>query len=234
MSSGNPALLDPSRPSRCLGGAGASWRPSRSWTASTDRRKRGQTYPGRGFVRFRRCTVRGRRYDLVAFGALFLCVAGYFSYAYGSSHVQQLRAHRTFIPIAAVVVSSQVVERGGSSTTRGTSYAPRIVTRYSVDQQTYESDRYFFAGKGWRDRESARSVVDRFQPGSATRVFVDPADPTRAILDATPPGNVGFIVVGSMLVFPLALIVHGLGIARRRPEHRAIQLSASRSRTPSR
>lgn len=160
--------------------------------------------------------ARRRRYDLVAFGLLFLLLAGYFLFAYATAHVRQLRASREYLPVSGAVLSSEVVERGGPSASRGTSYSPRIVVRYEVARTIYESDRYSFAGTGWRDRASAQSVVDRFPPGSATQVLVDPEDPASAVLDATPPGSLAFWLIGVLVTMPLGLVVYGLGFWPRR------------------
>lgn len=156
-----------------------------------------------------------RRYDVVAFGLLFLSLVGYFSYGYVRSYWRQVQAARSYRAVPAVVVSADVAERGSSATTRGTSYMPRIVTRYDTAGQSYESDRYFFTGTGWRDRASAQDVVARYPVGSVVEVYVDPDDPRSAILDRTPPDSRAAWPLVALILFPLGLIVYGLGLGRR-------------------
>lgn len=156
-----------------------------------------------------------RRYDLVAVGVLCLVVFSYFGYAATRAYLLQRRASRVYRPVVAVVVSSAVTERGGPSSTRGTSYLPHIVTRYTVGGEQYQSDRYFHTGQGWSDRASAQLVVDRFPAGSTVEAYVDPNDPRQAVLDNTAPDGRGIAIGGLMLLVPIGAIVVGLRPTRR-------------------
>ena len=94
-------------------------------------------------------------------GLVILIAAFYFIYAALGSYVRQSQAHDSFIPIGATVVEASVRSRGSTAATQGESFSPRIVYRYNVGGKTYQGDRYFFAGDGWRDAASAEAVVAR-------------------------------------------------------------------------
>lgn len=154
-----------------------------------------------------------RRYELVAFGVVFLSVVGYFDYGYAQAYRRQARAARSFRAVPAIVVSANVWE--GGSARRGSMYSPRILTRYEMAGQSYESDRYFFTGDGWSDRASVQDVVDRYPVGATVEVYVDPDDPRSAVLNRTPPDGRAAWPLMALTLLPLGLIVYGLGLGRR-------------------
>ena len=66
-----------------------------------------------------------------------------------------------------------------------TTFAPRIVYRYTVRDRIYESDSYRpYAATGspaW-----AKRIADSFVPGMEATCYYNPRDPGRAVLDRTP------------------------------------------------
>jgi hypothetical protein len=85
-----------------------------------------------------------------------------------------------FVPVDATIISSRSVSR---PTTDGRSnYEIEIEYRYTVGDQTYSADTFRF---GPRSTSSFWVVeqVRAFPAGSQRVAFVDPDDPTRAVLD---------------------------------------------------
>lgn len=78
-----------------------------------------------------------------------------------------------------VVSSEVVVHQGDDSTT----YSALVRYRYVVGGREFQSDRYDFSTGSTGGSEAHQQVVDRFTPGASCTCFVDPRDPTRAVLD---------------------------------------------------
>ncbi|MBM4258466.1 MAG: DUF3592 domain-containing protein [Deltaproteobacteria bacterium] len=154
--------------------------------------------------------MRKPRYEFVFVGIVFLLVDSYFSYGIVTSYLRQLRASQTYVPVAATVVASEIVERGSNRTTHGTSFSPRIVYRYTVEGKEFESHRYFFSGQGWSDRDSAQAVTDQYPVGQRVQAYINPQNPREAVLNPTEPRAGSLVVAGVFLLIALFPIVYGL------------------------
>lgn len=157
-----------------------------------------------------------RRPEIVVAGLLVLAAAVYFLYAAAGSFVWQWRAHRSFVPVQATVVSATVYTRVGGRTGHGPSHRPHVVYRYQHAGQDYRADRYFYTGDGWPDADAAAATVARYPPGALVEAFVDPADPRNAVLDRSAPRAGALFLLVPLAAAGLALVVYGAG-ARRRP-----------------
>lgn len=158
-----------------------------------------------------------RRYDIAVGGLVILIAAFYFIYAALGSYVRQSQAHSSFIPVGATVLEASVRSNGSTAAAHGESFAPRIVYRYNVGGKAYQSDRYFFAGDGWRDAASAQAVVARFPPGSPVHVYVDKADPAQAVIDRSKPRLGVLLYLLPIAALGLGVLAYGL---RKRKETR--------------
>ncbi|CAN7285659.1 MULTISPECIES: DUF3592 domain-containing protein [unclassified Variovorax] len=158
-----------------------------------------------------------RRYDIAVGGLVILIAAFYFIYAALGSYVRQSQAHSSFIPVGATVVEASVRSSGSTAATHGESFSPRIVYRYNMGGKAYQSDRYFFAGDGWRDAASVEAVVARFPVGSSVHVYVDKADPTQAVIDRSKPRLGVLLYLLPIAALGLGFLAYGL---RKRKETR--------------
>lgn len=118
--------------------------------------------------------------------------------------------------VPGTVVSSGVEDAWD---TTGERYAGRVLYTYEVDDVRYEGDQLDLRGQTYvGHREDAEQLVAPYPVGASVMIYVDPADPTRAVLTRDLPGAIlGFVGVGSVLV----LLSLGLGIrhfaTRRQP-----------------
>ncbi len=158
----------------------------------------------------------GRRPEVVVAGVLVLAAAVYFLYASLWSTYWQWRAHTSFVPVQATVVSATVYTRGGDRTTHGPSFRPHVVYRYQVEGRNFQSDRYFFTGDGWADRDAAATTVARHAPGSVVPAYVDAASPQRAVLDRSRPRLGALLFLLPFAAAGVALVVYGMR-SRRSP-----------------
>jgi len=81
---------------------------------------------------------------------------------------------RSWRAAACEVVSSRVIRSDGTS-------RPDIQYRYFVDDRPYTGDRYDFL-PGSDNLSDYQSVVERHPPGHRFECYVDPADPTQAVI----------------------------------------------------
>ena len=141
----------------------------------------------------------------IVLGLLFVTVGGSLFIAIGVVPGLRLLRAASWLEAPCTIVSSTVRSH---STDDGTTYRVDILFRYEVDGVSFHSNRYDFVSFSSSGAESKREIVDRYAEGSETVCFVDPDDPTRAVLvrDFRPAYLVG--------LFPLIFLVVGAAVAR--------------------
>ncbi|MFN4343450.1 MAG: DUF3592 domain-containing protein [Azonexus sp.] len=155
-----------------------------------------------------------RSWEFVGFGMLILGLTLYFAYALLWSTIRQMQT-ADFVPVTATVIASSVEEsstRFGTTTGSVRQFRPRIVYAYSVAGIAFESDRFNFAGPGWKDRDAAQAVVSRYPAGTTVTAYCDPHDPRVAVLDkaAHPLPWPWAVALLAISVFALLAIYRGL------------------------
>jgi hypothetical protein len=81
--------------------------------------------------------------------------------------------------LPCVVDSSQVVVHSGDD---GSTYSVEVVYRYFYDGREYTSNRYDFSVGSTGARKGKEAIVARHPAGTETRCFVNPDQPTEAVL----------------------------------------------------
>ncbi|MEO8504872.1 MAG: DUF3592 domain-containing protein [Acidobacteriota bacterium] len=95
---------------------------------------------------------------------------------------------------------------GGHSSDKGAAtYSVDLVYSYEVDGHTYTGNRYQFMTGSSSGRSAKEAAVAALQPGTVTRCYVDPADPTSAVIDR------GFAPMMWFGLIPLLFVVIGVG-----------------------
>ncbi len=127
---------------------------------------------------------RRKRVDRAAWGcvlgpALFLVVGlGFLAiFAFPASKVIQARSWR---PLDCEILASSVAAHSGDD---GYTYSVEVTYRYTFDGVEYTGSRYKFLGGSSSGHEGKQKVVDSLPPGHVTSCWVDPSDPTEAVLD---------------------------------------------------
>ncbi len=135
---------------------------------------------------------------------------------------------RDWVPVQAVVVAAEVDRSsrrryGSSSSPTEEVFAPRITYAYTVRGRRFESDRYSLVPEYSSDEGAVRArVAAEFAPGTSIRVYVDPEDPSQAVIDRDArSGSVILAVLGvAFSLGGLAMLVGAwvqcLGCLRRR------------------
>ncbi|MCX7886068.1 MAG: DUF3592 domain-containing protein [Verrucomicrobiae bacterium] len=104
---------------------------------------------------------------------------------------------RFWTPTPCTVVSSEVRARRSRD---GTTYSVHVVYRYTVNDRTYQANRYDLMGSASSNYHNKLAIVRRYRPGQQAVCYVNPRNPADAVLErrATP----------AMLfaLFPLAIV----------------------------
>lgn len=110
-------------------------------------------------------------------------------------------AARSWPDVPCTIVSSAVIAHEGGD---GATYEIAIRYRYEFGGKTYEGQRYSFFGVPSSGRAGKERVVRRYPPGLETVCFVNPADPSEAVLTRELGGGAAvglfalpFILVGA-------------------------------------
>ena len=153
-----------------LGGCGlvAAWRPRRAPSHSLTERKQ----PSKG-------TLVGALF----FSVFLLAGAGFF-YGLFLRPAAQLIDARQWLKTPCVVLSSRVLSHSDGD---GTTHSIDILYRYQVAGTTHRSNRYDFTPASSSGRRRKQTVVDRYPQGTRTFCYVDPDDPTEAVLSRSFP-----------------------------------------------
>lgn len=151
---------------------------------------------------------------LQSIGALFV-VVGLMTLAAGAWQYRAGRAIATWPATAGQVIANDLVpvEQRGRSVT--VVEAVRVVYRYAVDGQTYESDRVSLDTQPARaDRAEGQRRRAAYPVGAAVSVYYDPADPARSVLERAP--RIGALLAGATLAaLGLLVLLAWRGMASR-------------------
>jgi len=152
---------------------------------------------------------RGGQIAGLVFGGVFLLVGVTLTHMLVIKPLLGLLAARSWPAVPCEVVSSEVESHDSDD---GTTYSVEITYRYIVDGRTYLSNRTSFVKMSTSGYREKADIVAAHPPGARVTCYVNPADPTDAVLWREWQGAMWFGLIP--LVF--ALVGGGLilGIAR--------------------
>lgn len=137
----------------------------------------------------------------MAFFGVFLVAGLGFSALFLVPAWRNLQA-RSWPEVPCEVLESRVATHPGDD---GATYCVEVRYRYTVDGRDYTSDRYHFFVGSTSGYEGKARVVEGLPPGARTVCFVDPDDPSEAVLER------GFTVEYLWVLFPLVFVAVGAG-----------------------
>ncbi|MEM8737841.1 MAG: DUF3592 domain-containing protein [Planctomycetota bacterium] len=149
---------------------------------------------------------RGRWLGFLFFGVFLFGGLGFGCFMFGPPLIGVLEA-RDWPTTPCVIQSSQLEQRTDSD--GGTTYKVLMTFTYDVAGRSYTSETYsFFSSISTSGAKGKRAIVQRYPPGSRAVCYVDPADPTRAVIDRSLSPTLWFALI------PAAFVVIGvIGIA---------------------
>jgi len=164
---------------------------------------------------------------LFGFFAIFLFVGAVAFYFLAVRTVSRVVAARDWTPTPCVVVSSRVQShRGDDSTT----YSVDILYAYEFNGREFKSSAYGFMGGSSSGQDGKREIVRAHPPGRKTICYVNPSDPTDAVLQR------GFTPMMLLGLIPLVFLFAGAAgmrhAWRKRGELAGQTLSSTAMREP--
>lgn len=116
---------------------------------------------------------------VIFFGIFALFGVGFF-YGFFIRPVWKIYAARNWTEIPCVVESSEVRRH---SSDKGSTYSVDILFRYEVNGHEFRANRYSFVTGSSSGRAGKLAIVRQYPPGRKTTCFVNPTDPTEAVLE---------------------------------------------------
>lgn len=116
----------------------------------------------------------------VLFFGVFLVLGAVVFYFMALQPLFKVQAARAWRETPCEIVSSELRSNSDSD---GTTYRVDIVFRYRVDGRTYTSENYSFLTGSSSSYEWKREVVSAHPSGSSSICYVNPADPSEAVMN---------------------------------------------------
>lgn len=88
-------------------------------------------------------------------------------------------------------------------------YYSKIVYRYTVDEQSYSSDRVQFGARSGASQKFAQRWSEKYPAGTSVQVYYDPSNPAEAILEPGSKQGVrgAFLIAAIFLFLGVAILV---------------------------
>lgn len=169
---------------------------------SSTRRTSGEALSGSREEHLRRKKgLRGGAGCVGAFFSLFAAMGGLFLFFFARG-ATQVAAARSWEEVPCEVVSSEVREHSGDDSS---TYSIEVTYRYRYDGRDFESSRYQFLGGSSSGRAGKQRVVDRLPPGGPCVCWVDPKNPSEAVIERGLTSTYWFALI------PLVFVLVGAG-----------------------
>ena len=142
---------------------------------------------------------------LAGIGLAVACVGAVFVYLLWNSF-SNAKATREWTETSCLIIRSKVAERQLEFNNK--EYSWNVEYNYSFDGEDYSSVFHKPRGKKWTSRKhEVEALIEEYPKNSKELCFVNPADPTQAILDHDSKAG------GYSIWFPMLFVIGGLGIS---------------------
>jgi len=125
----------------------------------------------------------GRRGTILFFG-IFAMVGGAFVYGLLVRPLAQIQTARGWTPTPCTILNSRVTPHEGK---KSTTYSVDILYSYVFNDRLYKSSRYSFSVGSTSGYDGKATIVQAYPAGANATCYVDPHDPTSAVLDRAAP-----------------------------------------------
>ena len=144
---------------------------------------------------------RGSLIGLLFFSVFFLIGLAFLTFAF-IIPAMNIQSAKSWSQVRCHIVRSSVQSHYDDD---GTTYSVEILYSYKINDVEYRSDRYSFMGGSSSGYESKKRIVDSMPPGSEAACYVNPDDPTDAVLNRDWTVEMWFGLI------PLAFVLVGGG-----------------------
>ncbi len=108
--------------------------------------------------------------------------------------VLQINKARSWTAVPCEILVSEVVASGGTRQVR-------IAYEYRIDGVTHTGDRYQFSDPWIGGRGDREKIIGALRPGTSATCYVDPADPTRAVIERGYTPDLWFGLIPAIFLF---------------------------------
>jgi hypothetical protein len=136
------------------------------------------------------------------FFLLFLLMGSVMSYGFFVQPMLKILEARHWPSVPCRVLSSQVQAHRGN---KGSTYSVDIFYRYEFNGREFKGNRYHFMGGSSSGYRGKQVIVNHYPPGANTLCYVNPEEPTEAVLER------GFTADMWFGLIPLVFVAVGAG-----------------------
>ena len=142
---------------------------------------------------------------LIFIGLLLCAAGGAFAWLMWRSF-DRAASQRDWTEVECTILSSRIDQRKIGNAVK-TEYSFGVLYGYQFEGKPYTSEKFSLRGSPWSSRrERAEKRKEDYPEGTKMTCFVDPAEPTFAVLKLDSKGP------GYSLWFPLLFVIGGLGV----------------------
>jgi hypothetical protein len=123
--------------------------------------------------------AKGQRFAFVFF-LIFLLIGSGLCYSFFFRPLFKILSAKDWPAVPCVVISSEVRSHSGDD---GDTYSVNILYSYEINGREFKANRYDFMGGSSSGYDGKQAIVRRHPPGTKTLCYVNPADPTEAVLE---------------------------------------------------
>lgn len=125
-------------------------------------------------------TSRKTHLGMIGFFSIFLLVGLSVGYGFFIRPVIQIATARNWTAVPCEILSSRVKTHSDSD---GSTYSVDVVYRYTYQNRNYTANRYHFFSGSSSGYEGKAAAVRQYPAGTQRTCYVDPADPSSAVLN---------------------------------------------------
>ena len=134
----------------------------------------------------------------------FLIAGSLFFYWVTLNPLRQVFAARSWQETPCTVISSKVAKVAGPQH-GAQAYKVDIFYHYSVGNTRYTTSHYQFASGGSSGQTDKQKIVDQYPAGRETVCYVNPANPSQAVINRAPNSEMFYGLIG--LIFAVIGVV---------------------------
>jgi hypothetical protein len=112
----------------------------------------------------------------------------------------EVLAARSWVETPCEIISSEVASHSGQ---HGTTYSVAVVYSYMAGGRRVTCSRYQFSNSSSSGYDGKAKIVDHYPPGSGAVCYVDPANPSNAVIER---GVTSDMLIGAALAVVFAII----------------------------
>lgn len=149
------------------------------------------------------------------FGAVFFTLGSGFMWQMGLKPIVRSVASFNWPQVACTVIHSELTVNNSSD---GATYKPEIRVSHYYNDQRYEGGSYNFNTSASSGKTQKAAVVKAYPVGKETRCWVNPSNPSEAVIDRAIPGMV-WPIIPFMAIFVIVgavTLASGLGLMPQR------------------